>query len=285
MANASALFIDRGGRVIASTDRTRPVGSRIELDPQLLSLDNGRSVSRVVEHDGQYAVMACCASSGYREFKVSDGYRDDVLAVVFRTFGAVCPRPRGATRKAAGAALLRAGTHADTPGTADEFATFFVDGMLFAVPAASVLEARSAAEISRVSMGGRRERMGVIATRANRFVWVFDLGYLMRDTPSTIDHASQAILLRHGNGVVAILADDLDSVPRFHPSHIVPSPVVGGADGLLVKQVVHANGGDLLVQVLDVPQLFACIEDPSLPTALSLDVLPANVKSDAIMAA
>jgi chemotaxis signal transduction protein len=286
--DASALFIDRGGRVIASTDRTRPVGARIELDPRLLALDNGRHASRVVEHDGQYAVMACCATSGYREFKVSDGYRDDVLALVFRTFGAVCPRQGGASRAGTGTALLRAEAHADTPGTAGEFATFFVDGTLFAVPAASVLEARSASEISRVSMGGRRERMGVIAARANgdedRFVWVFDLGCLMRGTPSTIGQASQAIVLRHGGGVMAILADDLDSVLRFHPSHIVPSPVAGGTDGLLVKQVVRANGGGPIVQVLDVIQLFACIEDPSLPTTLPVDVASGGVPADAIMA-
>jgi hypothetical protein len=158
------LFVyDSDGRILVSSSR-----------------DGAASVAgERIDGDTLAAVMACCASSGYREFKVSDGYRDDVLAVVFRTFGAVCPRPRGATRK----------------------------------------------------------------------------------------------------------ADDLDSVPRFHPSHIVPSPVVGGADGLLVKQVVHANGGDLLVQVSDVPQLFACIEDPSLPTVLSVDVLPANVKSDAIKVA
>jgi hypothetical protein len=84
--NVSALFIDRGGRVVASTDRTRPAGSRIELDPQLLALDNGRHASRVVEHDGQYAVMACCASSGYR---------DDVHALVFiacRGFESLSPR-------------------------------------------------------------------------------------------------------------------------------------------------------------------------------------------------
>ncbi|WP_075795672.1 chemotaxis protein CheW [Massilia putida] len=286
--NASALFVDRGGRVIASTDRTRPVGARIELDPQLLALDNGRHASRVVEHDGQYAVMACCASSGYREFKVSDGYRDDVLALVFLTFGAVCPRQGGARRTVTGPALLRTEAHGGTPDTAGEFATFVVDGTLFAVPAASVLEARSASEISPVSMGGRRERMGVIAARADgdgdRFVWVFDLGCLMRGTPSTIGQASQAIVLRHGSAVMAILADDLDSMLSFHPSHIMPSPVAGGADGLLVKQVVRANGGGLIVQILDVIQLFTCIEDPSLPTILPIDVPSVGVLAEAVTA-
>jgi len=82
---------------------------------------------------------------------------------------------------------------------------------------------------------------------------------------------------------MAILADDLDSVLRFHPSHIMPSPVAGGTDGLLVKQVVRVNGGGLIVQVLDVNQLFACIEDPSLPTILPVDVPSDTVLADTIM--
>jgi hypothetical protein len=32
--------------------------------------------------------------------------------------------------------------------------------------------------------------------------------------------------------------------------------------------VIRANGGSLLLQALDVAQLFACIHDPSLPTML-----------------
>jgi chemotaxis signal transduction protein len=287
--NASALFVDRGGRVIASTDRAHPVGSRIDLDPQLLALENGRHASRVVEHDGQYAVMACCASSGYREFKVSDGYRDDVLALVLRTFGAVCPRQATGRQAGTGAAPLRTEAHADIAGTAGEFATFFVEGALFAVPAESVVEARSASEITRISMGGRRERMGVIGVHAgsdeNRFVWVFDLGCLMRGTQSTIGQTSQAIVLRHGGGAMAILADDLDSVLRFHPSRVVPSPVSGGSDGLLVKQVVHADDGGPIVQLLDVKQLFACMEDPSLPTTLPVHGMSDVVLADTVMTA
>jgi chemotaxis signal transduction protein len=275
--NANALFVDRRGTVIASTDPTRPVGARLELDPSLLALDNGAHASRVVVHDGQYAVMACCVSNGYREFKTADGYRDDVLAVVFQSFGEVRPRVRGNGRAGTGSMSIRDEGYADEAGLASEFATFFVDGMLFAVPAASVVEARSAGEISRVSMGGRRERMGLVAARVegdeDRYVWVFDLGCLVRGTPSTLGPASQAVVLRHGGGAMAILADDLHGVPKFHPSQMVPSPVAAGTDGLLVKQVIRANGGNLLVQVLDVAQLFACIEDPSLPTVLPADCL------------
>ena len=267
---ASALFVDRQGTVIASTDPTRPVGARLELDAALLALPGGGQASRVVVHDGQYAVMACSVSCGYREFKVSDGYREDVLAVVYRTFGAVNPRPRRV-----GQQPLRIRAEAPDESSTEEqeeYATFVVDGLLFAVPAGAVLEARDASGIAPVSMGGRRERIGLIATRVEdgeeRYAWVFDLGRLVRGTATTIMPDSQAIVLKHGRDMIAILADDLHGVPKFQRSQLTPTPIAPGADGLLVKQVIRANGGSLLVQVLDVARLFACIEDPGLPTML-----------------
>lgn len=275
MPGASALFVDRQGTVVASTDPARPIGARLELDAELLALPNGGQAARVVVHDGQYAVMASSVSCGYREFKVSDGYREDVLAVVFRTFGAVNPRPR---RVGQPPLRIRAEVPDESSTEAqDEYATFVVDGLLFAVPAGAVLEARDAAGIAPVSMGGRRERIGLIATREEegeeRYAWVFDLGCLVRGTASTIMPDSQAIVLKHGRDMIAILADDLHGVPKFQRSQLTPTPIAPGADGLLVKQVIRANGGSLLVQVLDVARLFACIEDPGLPTMLPEEFL------------
>ncbi|GIZ53085.1 chemotaxis protein CheW [Noviherbaspirillum aridicola] len=260
------FFIDRGGRVIASTDPGRPAGSRLDIDPALLALPNGSSESRIVLHDGHYAIMGCTVSSGYREFKVSDGYRDDVIAVVFDLFGEV--REHGVARRED--ALLQSGVN--TGGI--EYATFFVDGMLFAVPAASVVEALPASEVSTVSMGGRSERIGVIGLQresgSRDFVWVFDLHHMMRGSPARIDGGSQVIVMRHDGHEIGVLVDDLHAVPEFQPEQIAPTPFASNADGLLVKQVIQANHGHTLVQALDVAQLFACLRDPTLPTVLNL---------------
>src|SRR5690606_22653903 len=144
----------------------------LALDADLLALRGGRSASRIVLHDGHYAIMGVSACTGYREFKVADGYRDDVLAVVFYRFGEVRARSGLVDREHT---MLEPAT---TSGGI-EYASFFVDGMLFALPAESVLEALPAADVSPVSMGGRRERIGLLAQQregeARRFVWVFDL--------------------------------------------------------------------------------------------------------------
>lgn len=265
--NISALFIDRHGRIIASTDPSRPVGATLDIDPALLKLDNGSSASRIVLHDGHYAIMGCTVSNGYREFKVSDGYREDVIAVVYNLFGEV--REQGSARPADAVIESSIGTEGGR-----EYATFFIDGMLFAMPADAVLEALPASEISPVSMGGRAERIGVLAQQrvgeSSSFVWVFDLRHLMRGKASEIGSASQVVVVRHHGQDIGLLVDELHGVPEFHAAQIVPTPFAASPEGLLVKQVIRANEGNLLIQALDVAQLFACLKDPSLPTVLNL---------------
>lgn len=274
--NMTALFIDRRGSVIASTDPARPAGMRLDadhdadsgVDRKLLALANGSSASRILVHDGHYAIMGCTVSDGYREFKVSDGYREDVIALVYDSFGEVRERS-GAVRRE------DAVIESDVTATgAIEYATFYIDGMLFAMPAAQVMEALPASEVSPVSMGGRAERVGVLALQrhgeSRHFVWVFDLRHLMRGAPAQIEDGSQVIVVRHDGQDIGLLVDELHGVPEFRPSQIIPTPFAAAADGLLVKQVIRANEGRLLVQALDVAQLFACLKDPALPTVLNL---------------
>lgn len=257
---AHAFYADRQGRIISSTDARRPVGSLLDIDPSLLKLPNGSGTSRIVEHDGHYAVVGCTASSGYREFKKTDGYVDDVLAVVFTYFGLV--------RQVA--ARHRQETVLDG-GIGREFATFFLDGAMFAIAAGHARQALPAACISRVSLGGRPERVGIIALEhegeGKRFAWVYDLGHLMRGTPSPVDSASQVMIVSHGGQLVGLLVDDLHGVPEFDAAHIIPTPLSSGAGGMLITEVIKANGGDLLIQVINADYLFAVLNDPEAPNA------------------
>lgn len=256
-AGVNALFVNRQGGVIASTDTTRPVGTTLQLDPALLALPNGSSASRIVIHDGHYAIMGCTVSSGYREFKVSDGYRDDVLALVFDSFGEVRERS-GLGHK--GNTVLQSDLSA-TGGR--EFATFFIDCALFALPAEHVLEALPASKISTVSRGERKACVGLLGLQHealnNGSVWVFDLGYLLHGQSCIIDKSSQVIIVRYCGQTMGLLVDALHDVPQFNPSQIMQSPFSGDAQGTLVQHFIKANAGQLLIQALDVSRLFAVL--------------------------
>ncbi|MDQ7968719.1 MAG: chemotaxis protein CheW [Oxalicibacterium faecigallinarum] len=267
-SDVSALFVDRTGRIISSTDATRPVGDVLEIDPALLAMKNGESASRIVIHDGHYATLGATVSHGYREFKTSDGYVEDVIAVVYKQFGE--ERQQSANSKAVNTTLeVDLGA---PPGR--EFATFFVDGSLFALEAEYVSEALPASEVSPMSMGSRPERIGIMALRhedeGKRFVWVFDLGHLMRGYKSEINSASQVVIVKRGNKSIGLLVSELHGVPEFQASQITPTPLAAPDTGMLVTHVIQANRGELLIQAVNIDHLFAVLNNEEIPIDASM---------------
>jgi chemotaxis signal transduction protein len=260
---ATALFIDRSGRIISSTDPTRPVGDILEVDADILKLPNGASTSRIVIHDGHYSILGCTVSHGYREFKTSDGYREDVIALVYNAFGE--ERQQVSNGNNASTAL----EHDATAPSGREFATFFVDGSLFALAAEYVQEALPASAISPMSMGSRAERVGILAlshdNEAKRFVWVFDLGHLMRGHKSEVNSASQVIIVKRGEHSIGLLVSELHAVPEFQPSQITPTPLASPSTGMLVTEVIQANRGELLIQSINIDHLFAVLNGEEIP--------------------
>ncbi len=257
MGNASAMsgfYTDRTGRIISSSDSSRPVGSRLPLELEVQQLSAGKKMSRIVEHDGNYAVMGCCASSGYREFKSSDGYKEDVLAIVFEPIGPVRQQMASATRAATTIApeiVL---------GERTEYATFISNGVLFALPAAHVMEAVSASRLATVPMGAHKSRVGLLDMRhkgeSAKPVWVFDLNRLLQKQGSDSPNDSQIIVLEKSGRSLGLLVDELHDVQEFSDRQIMRSPFFANQETALVHQLIKANQGALLIQSLCVDSLF-----------------------------
>ncbi len=273
----TAFFINRLGHIIASTDPARPVGTQLDIDAGTLGLKNGQSASGITIHDGRYASMGCTVSSGYREFKVSDGYREDIIAVVFEYFGEVRERVQSGNKPAfvvESQAVERGGR---------QFATCFVDGHLFAIPAEQVLEALPASKLRPISMGGIEGRVGMLAleheNEIDRFIWVFDLGLMVRGRLSEITRTSQVIVVRHGSECIGLLVDELHGVPEFSSDHITHTPFANHEGGTLIPQVIRANRGDILIQVVSLEYVYRLLkvgEMPFMPEAFEQDMIVAD---------
>jgi len=255
-----ALYVNRQGQIISSTDSTRPVGATLDIEEDLLALPNGKSTSRIVIHDGHYSILGCSVSNGYREFKVTDGYKDDVIAVVFDSFGEV--RARASSFNNSSSIIEVSSIESSDP----EFATFFIDGGLFAIEAEYVLEALSASEISSVSIGSRSERVGILAIQQENedknYAWVFDLGFLLNGVLSAIDSNSQVIVIEFGQHKIGLLVGALHSVAQFNASQVTFTPLASSNDGVLIKQIIKANNGKLLIQAIDIKYLLNMLSNP-----------------------
>ncbi|MDB5758394.1 MAG: chemotaxis protein CheW [Burkholderia sp.] len=242
-----AYFIDREGRVLAGTAASRPAGAMLAIDPALLAMARGDSSARLAVHDGEVAMLGCCAAQGYREFKTSDGYRDDVLAVVLRCHGPL-RRTEEIVALAAAGAVSTAGVR--------KYATFSVGGQLHAIEAAEVREAYPASAVAPVSAGAMPEHCGMLALREGRdigsYIWVADLARMLGMAPGG-GAAGQVIVVRHSGHAVGILVDTLDTVAAFADEDVVPAPLAWGGDDVLVRQVIRAGGQ--LVPVVDAERL------------------------------
>jgi chemotaxis signal transduction protein len=253
-ASMSGFFTDRSGRIISSTDPSRPVGSMLELSADLQQLASGSSLSKVVEHDGQYAVLGCSASSGYREFKVQDGYQDDVLAIVFDPIGPVRESTVGAARS--DLAIEPEAQDADH----QEYATFLADGVLYALPAAQVLEAISASRLTAMPVTGKNACVGLLDLRHQgaeaKPVWVFDLNRLLQKTAVDRLGDAQILIVEQQGQRLGLMVDELHDVKEFSGRQVVPSPFYSEGGFSLVHQLIRANKGALLIQSLSVALLF-----------------------------
>lgn len=253
-----ALFVDRAGKVIASTDPAMPVGGLLNLGAEARQLPAGGSLSRVEVRGGSYTIMGSAASRGYREFKTTDGYRDDVIAVVYETLGAVREGPGRSADLELPLVGLQGGERA-------EYATFWGDGKLFALSAEHVQEAVSAAKLTAVPVDDGRGRVGLMAwTQSGReqaSVWVFDLCLLLTGRRAVVQKTSQIIVLRHEERLLGLLVDALHGVTEFRTDQVIPTPFGGGSRPALVRAFIKANGGDVLVQVVDVKACFERVYD------------------------
>jgi chemotaxis signal transduction protein len=213
-----------------------------------------------VIHDGHYSILGCSVSDGYREFKVSDGYKEDVIAIIYESFGEVRGRASSGNNSA---------SIIETPliqSDATEFATFFIDGGLFALEAEYVLEALPASEISPVSIGSRTERVGVLSIQNenvdNNYAWVFDLGYLLSGVLTKSDSNSQVIVIEYEQHKVGLLVGALHSVAQFNNSQVNNTPLAKDRESILIKQIIKANEGALLIQSIDISYLIKMLSNP-----------------------
>ncbi len=77
-----ALFAERSGRVIASTSETHPAGQTLDLPQGFAALAPGQRAWEQLQLDGRAHLAGCQVSDGYREFKTSDGYENELLCLV-----------------------------------------------------------------------------------------------------------------------------------------------------------------------------------------------------------
>ena len=82
-----AVFADRKKAIIAVANRPDlHAGETLDLGDSFFALKTGQRSSDIIQFRDKSYVLGMAASKGYREYKTADGYRNDVMALLFIPF-------------------------------------------------------------------------------------------------------------------------------------------------------------------------------------------------------
>lgn len=77
------VFTDRSKNILSYFHGGLAIGGQLALDDKFFVVKNGESLSEIVAYGGQHYMLGVSASNGYREYKTTGDYQNDVLAFVF----------------------------------------------------------------------------------------------------------------------------------------------------------------------------------------------------------
>jgi len=82
LPGSMALFLERSGHIVASSTPKHSPGQTLALPQGFAALGRGQRTWDILRLEGRAHLAGCQCSAGYREYKLSDGYENDLLCLV-----------------------------------------------------------------------------------------------------------------------------------------------------------------------------------------------------------
>jgi chemotaxis signal transduction protein len=246
---AFALFTRRDGRIVASTDSRFPIGESFGHDTGVAHLASGEGLSRILAIDGQHYAIGVAMSAGYREYKVSDGYVDDIAAV--------CAFPLGPIRSGATAARKRASRDSRVRRSGGpnsvEIATFDIGGHWLGVMANDVVEAIDADGVVPPT-GAKNDLVAGFKTHRGHLVTVVRLNDLIPGSEKDTQPSQIVMVRTHGKQCIGLLVDSLGEIPEVDRNDIQQMRDMAVSVDMLtvgvVRNLVNADDPSRLLSVI-----------------------------------
>jgi len=246
---AFAAFTDRTGNVISSTHPDYPPCSNLRPAAAMMNDKNGASAAQILIQDRQYAIVGHTVSFGYREFKNSGDYQNDVISMVFVPIG------EQAGADSADEEWMYTDDNCGERKDVRQFATFMVDSDVFALPACAVVEAVA---VSRMHPASPLKPLavGVLdyqdnGTVQSGFVPVVDMRYLLRSRIQGQDGLNEIIIVRHGKHKLGLLVTRLHDILEFNSNQIEPPLQLFHGHASYVCNLIKTVNHGRMIQVLD----------------------------------
>ena len=215
---ASALFVTRDGRVIASTDAAFQAGQQVPFRQQFATLPRGDTCRAVLEIDGMLCAVGVAMSGGYREYdSAATCNADDVAGV---TLLRLCETARGA----APAAAARFEPPVPAPDEdLCEIATFRCAGQWLGLKVQDVVEAIDVPRIT--ALPGAAPQMAGVVIRAGVALPIVRLDALRGHPCGDMPARGLVVVCQAPGGTpMGLLVDELGSVVEVAHAALQPLP-------------------------------------------------------------
>ena len=235
-----AVFTDRQGLVIASTGDI-VVGDRLGIPASAFETENGTAHSEILLYNGNYYAVGCAGSSNYREYKSTDGYKNDVLAFVFEQLTRDCNVSNAATRM--DFMVEQKDFTLSSHGTRDKLVTFCVNNQLFALRQDAVFEAADTGSL--IPLPGTGELVRGAVYYKGQYIAVVDSHALFRSGMDRPGSNHLLILGLSDEAFVRLEVDEVCRVLELNTNDIKPVPDFGG--GSLISGIISIQSHNILL--------------------------------------
>lgn len=250
-----AAFCERDGRVVASTRDDLPAGSALALGAFATGLAPGESRHAFVDIAGVRHMAGVATSAGYREYKTTGDYRNDLLAVVALALPEYGGTPVRRDHELVGECAVR-------PGEGEEFAVFRLHDRLLAVTAHRVQEAAESHRIRRIGSGEGLVAGVLVMDDGDAHVPVISLraffGLPAAGAASTGGHV---VVAQCSQGRMGLAVDDLVSVIECGEQDIRAMPDMMAGRFRWLERLLSTGAAQPLVSVLDLDALYDMLRE------------------------
>ncbi len=247
MDDTFAIFVDKNRNIISSTNSKYGVGGVLNIDsPAIFSVNSGCSHAEILSIDGKYYVAGATACSGYREYKVSDGYKNDVVAMVFILVGDATIKTE--EKKA----IKEYGYPRVTSGEETlDVSTFYIGDKLFAIESSNIICSINGQNITPI-LGSNQNFLGV-ATFNGKTIGVVSIdSFLGYNTQRGITNQTIIVLQTEEGDIFGVIADNIKDSPEVPRRTLRDCEITLAGGAVLTKYIVQPQSGDEKKEMLSI---------------------------------
>ncbi|CAK0766800.1 Chemotaxis protein CheW [Gammaproteobacteria bacterium] len=242
---AFAVFAERDGRIIASTDGELKPGERFDIGREFFELVQGAGCTNIVIFRKRYYAVGSAMSAGYREYKNErDFYRNDVVCLVLSPLSDSVIDPASLHSLRDVTPDNYALRHRVGDEDSVEIATFYISGGWYGVRSDFVMETFEAKTITRLP--GMPTWVRGCVVHNDIAITVYDLAGLLPGVKE-LSQSCQIVVVKVPNQQLryGILIDELGEIPEIAATQIKPLPSMMSSDDSPIESLVrpHADVG------------------------------------------